>query len=55
MKPLGSLFLLVNVLSLAFHSDTHLNRGSAQSFLSPSALAVYNGYQNDLIVVEYGK
>ena len=55
MKPLGSLFLLVNVLSLAFHSDTHLNRGSAQSFLSPSALAVYTSYQNDLIVIEYGK
>ena len=51
----GLTILLVNVLSLAFHSDTHLNRGSAQSFLSPSALAVYTSYQNDLIVIEYGK
>ena len=51
MKPLGSLFLLVNVFSCTFRSDTHLNRGSAQSFLSPSALAVYTGYPHDLIVI----
>ena len=55
MKPLGSLFLHVNVFSLTLYSDTHLNRGSAQSFLSPSALAVYTSYPHDLIVIEYGK
>ena len=55
MKPLGSLFLHVNVFSLTLYSDTHLNRGSAQSFLSPSALAVYTNYPHDLIVIEYGK
>ena len=55
MKPLGSPFLLVNALSVTFHSDTHLSRCTAQPFLSPSAFAVHTNCPRDLIVIEYGK
>ena len=55
MKLLGSPFLLVNAVSVTFHSDTHLSRVTAQSFLSPSALAVHTNCPHDLIVIEYGK
>ena len=55
MKLLGSPFLLVNALSVTFHSDTHLSRVTAQSFLRLSAFAVHTNCPHDLIVIEYGK
>ena len=52
INPLRSL-LLLDILSLTLHSDTHLSRRTAQSVLSPSACCT--SCPHDLIVIEYGK